>query len=118
MHFQAYFLLLIILAISAICAFYLYKNINRQNVIISFAGLLLYALGSLLLILDIILVSIIHGPQYIPDYLLFNRLVTDGGFSGRWVMTSYAFIGSGFIIFLYIAAKQLLNKFKSKNNHV
>lgn len=85
---------------------------------VSFAGLLLLGLGCLLLILDIILVAITHGPQYIPDYLMFNRLVADAGFSGRWMLTSYVFIGTGIIIFFYVAAQKLLNKIKSKEKPV
>ena len=114
MHFLPYLIVFTILAGSGACAFYLYKNITRQNAIISFAGLLLLILGNLLLILDLTLVAIIHGPQSIPDYLIFNRLVADTGFSGRWMLTSYVFIGSGFLIFLYVAAIKLQKIIKSK----
>ena len=70
--------------------------------------------GSLLLVMDIILVAITHGVQYIPDYLVFNRLVTDTGFSGRWIFTAYVFVGTGFLIFLYVIATKLLKKINSK----
>jgi hypothetical protein len=112
MHFLPYLILLIVLLAIITCAFYLFKNITRENIIVSFAGLFLFALGSLLLMLDIILVAITHGPQHISDYLIFNRLVTDTGFSGRWVFTSYVFIGTGFLIFLYVAAIKLIKKIK------
>ena len=110
MHFPPYLILPIVIVAVFICAFFLYKNISRKNIIVSFAGLLLFALGSLLLMLDIILVAITHGPQHIPDYLLFNRLVSDSGFSGRWMLTSYVFISTGFLIFIYVASMKLLKK--------
>jgi len=118
MYFLPYLILLIVILAVITCTFYLYKNITRKNIIVSFAGLFLFALGSLLLMLDIILVAITHGPQHVPDYLLFNRLVSDTGFSGRWVLTSYVFIGTGIIIFFYVAAQKLLNKIKSKEKPV
>lgn len=114
MHFLPYLILLTVILAVITCAFYLYKNITRENILVSFAGLLLFGLGSLLLILDIILVAITHGPQHIPDYLLFNRLVSDAGFSGRWMFTSYLFIGTGFLISLYVATMKLLKKIKQQ----
>ena len=110
MHFPPYLILLIAILAVISCAFFLYKNITRENIIVSFAGLLLFAFGTLLLMLDIILVAITHGPQHIPDYLLFNRLVSDSGFSGRWMLTSYVFISTGFLIFIYVATMKLLKK--------
>ena len=110
MHFPPYLILLIVILAVITCAFFLYKNITRENIIVSFTGLLLFALGTLLLMLDIILVAITHGPQHIPDYLVFNRLVTDTGFSGRWVFTSYVFIGTGFLIFLYVFTMKFFKK--------
>jgi len=104
MHFLPYLLLLIIIAAVVACALYLYKNIKKGNVLVNLSGLFLLSLGSLLLVMDMILVAITHGPQYIFDYLVFNRLVADTGFSGRWVLTSYVFIGSGLLIFLYVIA--------------
>jgi hypothetical protein len=108
--------LLLFTAIAAIpaCSFYLYKNLSKENIIVSFAGLFMLSFGSLLLVMDIILVAITHGVQYIPDYLVFNRLVTDTGFSGRWIFTAYVFVGTGFLIFLYVIATKLLNKTNSK----
>lgn len=114
MHFLPYIILLIVILAVITCAFFLYKNITKENIIVSFAGLLLFAFGSLLLMLDLILVAITHGPQHIPDYLLFNRLVSDSGFSGRWMFTSYVFIGTGFLIFLYIATMKLLKKIQHR----
>jgi hypothetical protein len=110
MHFLPYLILLIVILAVIACTFYLYKNITRKNIVVSFAGLFLFSLGILLLILDIILVAITHGPQHIPDYLVFNRLVTDTGFSGRWVFTSYVFIGTGFLIFLYVFTMKFFKK--------
>ena len=52
----------------------------------------------------------IHGPQHIPDYLLFNRLVYDTGFAGRWVLTVYVFISAGFAVSIYQLARKLLTK--------
>jgi hypothetical protein len=105
-----YLLLSAVIASVVACSLYLYKNLKKGKILVNLSGLFLLALGSLLLLLDIILVSVTHGPQYIPDYLVFNRLVTDAGFSGRWILTSYVFIGLGFLIFLYVIAIRLYKK--------
>jgi hypothetical protein len=105
-----YLLLSAVIASVVACSLYLYKNLKKGKILVNLSGLFLLALDSLLLLLDIILVSVTHGPQYIPDYLVFNRLVTDAGFSGRWILTSYVFIGLGFLIFLYVIAIRLYKK--------
>jgi hypothetical protein len=53
--------------------------------------------------------------QYIPDYLLFNRLVSDTGFAGRWVLTVYVFISAGLGITIYLLARNLITQFNSRN---
>jgi len=58
--------------------------------------------------------TFIHGPQHIPDYFLFNRLVSDTGFAGRWVLTVYVFISAGFFISIYLLARNLITKFNNK----
>jgi hypothetical protein len=110
MHFLPHLLLLVIIIVVVLSALYLFKNIKKGNILVNLSGLFLLALGSLLLVLDMTLVAITHGPQHIFDYLVFNRLVSDTGFSGRWVMTSYVFICSGFLIFLYVFAMQLIKR--------
>jgi hypothetical protein len=69
-----------------------------------------------LLVLDLLLITFTHGPQYIPDYLLFNRLVSDTGFAGRWVLTVYLFICAGIIISIYLLARNLITKFNKNND--
>ncbi len=77
----------------------------------SLVGLFCLAMGTFLLVLDCILITFTHGLQYIPDYLLFNRLVSDTGFAGRWILTVYLFIGTGLVIDIYLLASNLITKF-------
>jgi len=42
---------------------------------------------------------------------LFNRLVSDTGFAGRWVLTVYLFISTGLVISFYLLARNLITKF-------
>ena len=67
-------------------------------------------MGFILLALDLTLVAVTIGPQYIPDYLLFNRQVSDTGFAGRWVLTVYVFIGTGISLGIYLLARNLITK--------
>ena len=98
--------------------FFLLRSLKKDRKLIALVGLFCLAMGIFLLVLDLVLITFIHGPQYIADYLLFNRLVSDTGFAGRWVLTVYVFISAGFIISIYLLARYLITKFnegKTKN---
>jgi hypothetical protein len=100
-------------AICAGSAFHLFKTLAREKQFIALIGLFCMAMGFFLLLLDLGLIALTHGPQYIPQYLLFNRLVADTGFAGRWILTVYIFISIGPIISIYLLARKLINKFNS-----
>ena len=114
MNLQLFLSLLIILAALAGSTFYLIRTLKKNKQLISLIGLFCLAMGVFLLILDLALITFIHGPQYIPDYLLFNRLVSDTGFAGRWMLTVYLFICTGFVISIYLLAGNLITKFNKK----
>jgi hypothetical protein len=110
--------LLFLLSVAAVCAgsaFHLFKTLTRDRQLISLIGLFCLAMGFFLLLLDLALIAFTHGPQYIPQYLLFNRLVTDTGFAGRWILTVYIFISFGPIISIYLLARKLLSRFNKTN---
>jgi len=108
------FMLLILGAVCSGTVFYLFRTLRREKQLLSLAGLFCMAMGIFLLVLDLVLIGFAHGPQYIPDYLLFNRLVSDAGFAGRWVLTVYVFIGAGILIGLYQLARNLFTKFNKR----
>jgi len=91
--------------------FYLLRRLKKDRQLISLVGLFCLAMGIFLLVLDLVLITFTHGPQYIPDYLLFNRLVSDTGFAGRWMLTVYLFICTGLVISIYLLARNLIRKF-------
>ena len=95
--------------------FYLLKRLKKDRQLISLVGLFCLAMGIFLLVLDLVLITFTHGPQYIPDYLLFNRLVSDTGFAGRWMLTVYLFICTGLVISIYLLARNLIRKFNKTN---
>ena len=106
------YLILIVIASACIGSIYsLVKNFKKHRQFISLVGLFCMTMGIFLLILDLVLISFTQGPQYIPDYLLFNRLVSDTGFAGRWILTVYLFIATGIIISIYLLATNLITKF-------
>jgi hypothetical protein len=94
--------------------FYLLRTLRQQRQLVALLGLFCMAMGVFLLILDIVLITLIHGPQHIPGYLMFNRLVSDGGFAGRWVLTVYIFIGAGLLTSIYLLAMNLITKSNKK----
>lgn len=102
-------IILIILCTGSI--YYLLKTLKQDRQLLSLAGLICMAMGIFLLTLDLVLITFIHGPHHIPDYLLFNRLVSDTGFAGRWVLTVYVFISAGLLISIYLLARNLITKF-------
>ncbi len=114
-----FFILLILVTACSWSVLYLLKILRRDRRLISLVGLFCMAMGIFLLLLDLVLVALIHGIQNIPDYLLFNRLVADSGFAGRWVLTVYLFIATGLGISIYLLARNLFakfNKIKSGKN--
>ena len=106
--------LLVFVAACSGSAFYLFRMLKQGRQHIALLGLFFLAMGVFLLMLDLVLVSLIHVPQYIPDYLLFRRLVSDTGFAGRWVLTVYVFISAGLLISIYLLARNLFAKFNNK----
>jgi len=107
-------ILIMLLILGVVCSgtvFYLFRNLRRENPLLSLVGLFCMAMGLFLLVLDLVLISFTHGSQYIPDYLQFKRLVSDAGFAGRWVLTVYVFISAGVLIGLYLLVRNLFTKF-------
>ena len=103
----------LLILFSACCGsiLFLLQSLKKDKKLIALAGLFCLAMGIFLLLLDLLLITFTHGPQYIFDYLLFNRLVSDTGFAGRWVLTVYLFITAGFIISIYLLARNMIRKF-------
>ncbi len=94
--------------------YYLLRTLRQDRQLLALVGLFCMAMGIFLLLLDLVLITFIHGPHHIPDYFLFNRLVADTGFAGRWVLTVYVFISAGFFISIYLLARNLITKFNNK----
>lgn len=111
---QHFILLLLTIAACAGSAFHLLKTLTQDRQLVSLIGLFCMAMGLFLLLLDLGLIAFTHGPQYIPQYLLFNRLVADSGFAGRWILTVYVFISAGPIISIYLLARNLVSRFNNK----
>lgn len=93
------------------CFFYLLYCLKKYRQLPALAGLISLILGLFLLALDLTLISFTIGVQHIPNYLLFNRLVSDTGFAGRWVLTVYLFTGTGLGITIYLLARNLITRF-------
>jgi hypothetical protein len=93
---------------------FLLRSLKKDKKLIALVGVFCLAMGMFLLLLDLVLITFTHGAQYIPDYLLFNRLVSDTGFAGRWVLTVYLFTTTGFIISIYLLARNLIKKFNEQ----
>lgn len=113
------FIFLILVSACSWSVLYLLKTLRRDRRLISLVGLFCMVMGVFLLLLDLVLITFTHGAQYIPDYLMFNRLVSDSGFAGRWVLTVYLFIATGLGISIYLLARNLFakfNKIKSGKN--
>lgn len=106
-----YILLFILASACGATISYLLKRLKTDRQLLPLIGLFCMAMGIFLLVLDLLLISFIHGPQNIPDYLLFKRLVSDTGFAGRWVLTVYVFMGAGVVISIYLLARNLITKF-------
>ena len=93
--------------------YYLLFCLKKYRGLIPLIGLFSLTMGFFLLLLDLVLITFTHGVEHIPSYLLFNRLVSDGGFAGRWVLTVYIFMGIGFGLTIYLLARNLINKFNT-----
>jgi hypothetical protein len=109
--------LFIITVICATSSFLLLTSLKREKMLLPLIGLFSLTMGFLLLVLDLLLIAFTQGMQHIPDYLLFNRLVSDTGFAGRWVLTVYLFIGIGVGISFYTLATNMIKKFNEKKQH-
>ena len=109
-------LLALLILIFACCTsiFFLLQSLKKDKKLAALVGLFFMAMGIFLLLLDLLLITFTHGPQYIFDYLQFNRLVSDTGFAGRWVLTVYLFFATGFIISIYLLVRNLIKKFNEQ----
>ena len=114
MNLSGFFIVLILATVCIGNIFYLIKTLKHDRLFISLVGLFFMAIGVFLLVLDLVLITFTHGPQYIPDYLIFNRLVSDTGFAGRWMLTVYVFISIAVAISIYILVMKLITKFNKK----
>lgn len=114
LHSSHLLALLIPVALCTWVVLFLLRQLKQNRQLLSLVGLFCMAMGFFLLALDLVLITFTQGPQYIPDYLLFNRLVSDTGFSGRWVLTVYVFFSAGFGISIYLLARNLIRKFNDK----
>jgi hypothetical protein len=109
-----FFYFLAVLTLLSACTgsvIYQFRKLKIDRQLIALVGLFCMAMGIFLLLLDLVLITISHGPQNIPDYLLFNRLVSDTGFAGRWVLTVYLFISTSLLITIYLLARNTITKF-------
>jgi len=111
-----FFPLLLLVTACVWSVLYLLRNLRQDRQLVALLALFCMAMGVFLLLLDLVLISLIHGVRYIPDYLRFNRLVADTGFAGRWVLTVYLFISTGLVISIYLLARNLLAKFNKKKD--
>jgi len=109
--------ILIFAIIYAISFFYLLTSLKRDKQLLALIGLFCLAMGFILLIIDLLLLAFTQGVQHIPEYLLFNRLVSDTGFAGRWVLTVYLFILIGVGISFYTLATNTRKKFNKKRRN-
>ncbi|MDX1777151.1 MAG: hypothetical protein R3297_11260 [Desulfobulbales bacterium] len=116
MSFQIIFIFLFMLAVVFGAIFYLLHCLKKKKQLAALAGLFCLAMGLFLLILDLVLITFTQGPQHIPDYLLFNRLVSDTGFAGRWMLTIYLFFSTGLIIAVYLLARNLVSKLNKRQS--
>ena len=105
------FAVLILLSACTGSIIYQFRRFKIDRQFIAIVGLFCMAMGIFLLLLDLVLITFVHGPQYIPDYLLFNRLVSDKGCAGRWVLTVYLFISTSLLITIYLLARNTITKF-------
>lgn len=111
-----YLVPLVLMTATGAAVLYLLKSFRRDRQLAALLGLFCMAMGIFLLVLDLVLISFTHGPLHIPDYLLFNRLVSDTGFAGRWVLTVYLFIMTGGGVSIYLLVRNLITKFNAKKD--
>ena len=101
---------LVVIAAAVGSAIYCYRSLKKDKSLIWLAVLVCLALGSVLLIMDLVLIVITSGPQYILDALVFERNFSDQGFAGRWIFTGYVFLGLAFVILLYGIIQKIMKK--------
>lgn len=103
-------IIIIILLIIPGSLYYLFHCLVKNRQLLALVGLFCFVMGIFLLLLDLALITFSLGPQHIPDYLMFNRLVSDTGFAGRWVLTVYVFLSAGVLFTIYLLARNLIRK--------
>jgi len=113
-NLSSFLALLILVSACSGSILFLLQTLKKDRKLTALVGLFCLTMGIFLLLLDLLLITFTHGARYIPDYLLFNRLVSDTGFAGRWVLTVYLFISTGFIISIYLLARNLIRKFNER----
>jgi len=114
MNPSSFFIFLILATVCIGSFIFLLRTLKHDRLLISMVGLFFLAIGVFLLVLDLVLITFTLGPQFITDYLLFNRQVSDTGFAGRWVLTVYVFITTAVAISIYILVMKLITKFNKK----
>jgi hypothetical protein len=70
MNLSGFLIVLILITVCIGNIYYLIKILKHDRLLISLVGLFFMAIGVFLLVLDLVLITFTHGPQYIPDYLL------------------------------------------------
>jgi len=110
-NLSIYYTILMLIAACTASVFFLLRSLRQDRELAALIGLSCMAMGIFLLLLDLVLITITIGPQFIPDYLLFNRLVSDTGFAGRWMLTVYVFLSAGPLFTIYLLARKLITKF-------
>lgn len=108
---MSYFTLFVVIALCIGSIYYLLRTLRRDRQFLSLVGLFCMAIGFFLLLLDLALIAFSIGVRYIPDYLVFNRLVADSGFAGRWILTVYVFISTAVAIAIYLLVRNLIAMF-------
>ncbi len=88
------------------------KNASRQNPRLLIAGLFCIVIGAALLLLDIIIIAVTPGPEYILAYLTFERTASEELLSGRWIFTAYFSAGVGLILLLYDGIRRFIQRFR------
>lgn len=113
MKFIGLFFIPVLVLILSGSVYYLLYCLKKHRGLAPLIGLFSLAMGFFLLLLDLVLITFIHGIEHIPSYLLFNRLVSDAGFAGRWVLTVYILMSIGIGIAIYLLARNLITRFNT-----
>jgi len=89
------------------------KKSNQQKTLVLLVGFLCLGIGAALLAMDIIMIAITPGPEYIPAYLVFQRTASDTNIAGRWIFTAYFFAGTGLLLLLYDVIRRFFIRFRN-----